>query len=52
MRADQVDEILARIDAAVGPPENETDDEHEDRRKMIERDAEARRIRRAGVRHE
>lgn len=39
------DAILARIDDAVGAPEDETDDEHEARRTMIERDHRAREIR-------
>lgn len=45
MRPEQLDEALASIDAVVGPPETETDEEHEQRRKMIERDARARQIR-------
>lgn len=44
--AAQTDAILAKIDAAVGPPEHETDDEHEARRRMVERDHRAREIRR------
>lgn len=46
MQRDRLDEILDKIDAAVGPPEAESDEEHEARRRMVERDAEARRIRR------
>lgn len=41
----QLDEILAHIDAAVGPPDAETEAEHEARRQMIERDHRARAIR-------
>jgi hypothetical protein len=47
MARDRTDELLAKIDAAVGPPETETDVEHEARRVMIERDHRAREIRRA-----
>lgn len=43
----KVDAILARIDAAVGGTEDETDEEHEHRRQMIERDHAARVIRKA-----
>lgn len=46
MAEDDTDKILAKIDAAVGPPDDETADEHEQRRKMIQRDARAREIRR------
>lgn len=41
----ELDEILDKIDDAVGPPEAETEQEHEARRRMIERDATARQIR-------
>ena len=42
-----IDAILAKIDAAVGPPEDETEEEHEQRRQMVARDHEARMIRKA-----
>lgn len=45
MGQDDTEQILAKIDAAVGPPDDETDDEHEARRRMIERDHRAREIR-------
>lgn len=45
--ASRLDAIRARIDAAVGAPEDETEEEHEARRRMVARDHEARRIRRA-----
>jgi hypothetical protein len=45
VKPEQLDEILDRIDAVVGAPEAETEEEHEKRRRMVERDAEARRIR-------
>jgi hypothetical protein len=38
--------ILARIDAAVGAPESETQEEHDARRAMVQRDHDARVIRR------
>lgn len=44
---DQTDVILAKIDDAVGPPDDETTEEHEARRLMIERDHRARQIRRS-----
>jgi len=47
-RSESIDRILARIDAAVGKPEDETEAEHEHRREMIRRDREARAIRKAG----
>lgn len=46
---EQLDEVLDRIDAAIGPPESETPEERELRRRMVDRDAEARRIRRRGT---
>jgi hypothetical protein len=46
MRRQTVEAILAKIDAAIGPPEAETDAEHDKRMAMVERDARARRIRR------
>lgn len=42
-----VDELLAKIDKAVGPPETETPEEREKRKQMLVRNAEARRIRKA-----
>lgn len=44
--SDETDEILAKIDAAVGPPADETDEQHEARKLMVERDHRAREIRR------
>lgn len=41
------DEILTKIDEIIGPPEDETDEEYQARRRMVARDHEARRIRRA-----
>lgn len=46
-----IDRILARIDAAIGPPETETVEEHEHRRDMIRRDHDARAIRKAAQPH-
>jgi phage anti-repressor protein len=46
MRRQTVEAILAKIDAAVGPPDTETDAEHDKRIAMVERDARARQIRR------
>lgn len=45
-REGDADEVIAHIDAAIGPPENETDEEHAARQAMIERDHRAREIRR------
>lgn len=45
-READADEVIAHIDAAIGPPEDETDEEHEQRKRMIERDHLAREIRR------
>lgn len=42
---DRAEEVLAHIDSLVGPPDKETEKEREERRKMVIRDAEARRIR-------
>lgn len=39
------EQVLAHIDAAVGPPEDETDTEHAARVAMIERDHRARQLR-------
>lgn len=39
MSPEKVDEILGKIDAAVGPPDSETPEEREQRRQMIERRA-------------
>lgn len=44
---DKIDELIDKIDQAIGPPETETDEEHEQRRQMIERDHRAREIRRS-----
>lgn len=44
--SDETEDIIAKIDAAVGPPDHETDVEHEERKRMIERDHRAREIRR------
>jgi hypothetical protein len=38
MRRQTVEAILAKIDAAVGPPDTETDAEHDKRIAMVERD--------------
>lgn len=48
MSPDQQEDILAKIDEAVGPPENETPEEREQRLATVTRRLEARRIRRAG----
>lgn len=45
------DAILARIDSIVGAPEDETDEEHEARRRMVARDHDARAIRKAAQPH-
>lgn len=45
-----IDDLIDKIDSIVGAPENETDEERELRRRMIERDAQARSIRREGNR--
>lgn len=41
------DKILELIDKCLGTPDNETEEERIERKKMILRDAEARRIRKA-----
>lgn len=41
------DKIVELIDSLVGPPEGETEEERTERKKMILRHAEARRIRKA-----
>lgn len=46
----ELDDLLAHIDEIVGAPEDETVEEHEARRKMIERDHRAREIRRTNDR--
>lgn len=43
-------DILAHIDELVGPPDQESEAEHEARIRMIARDAEARAIRRSALR--
>lgn len=43
------DEFLNKLDAIVGPPEHETQEEREERAAMIERDRMARRIRKAAT---
>lgn len=48
--SDDPEDIITKIDAAVGRAEDETEEEHEKRRKMIERDHRAREIRRASTR--
>lgn len=45
--AEKFEHILAAIDAAVGPPSDETPQEREKRLEMIARAAERRRIHRA-----
>lgn len=45
MAPETIEEILEKIDKAVGPPENETPEERQRRREMIVRDAEARKVR-------
>lgn len=45
MSPEQIEEALKRIDAVISPPETETDEDRERRRIWVERDAEARRIR-------
>ena len=51
MAPETIDEILEKIDKAVGPPENETPEQRQKRREMIVRDAEARKVRKlAGLR--
>lgn len=51
MERAQLDEILDKIDSIVGPPDAETEAERDARRLMVERDAEARRIRKAAHDH-
>lgn len=46
----QADKLIDKIDSIIGPPETETDEQHEERKRMIERDHEARQIRKAAVR--
>lgn len=45
MTPEQTEEALARIDAAIGPPENETSEQREKRKAQIERDHRTRQIR-------
>lgn len=47
MAPEVIEEILAKIDRAVGPPADETPEQRENRRRMIERDAEVRAKRKA-----
>ncbi len=44
MAPEQIDSILEKIDACVGPPESETPEQREARKEHIQRQAERRRV--------
>lgn len=47
MKAEALDKLLKRIDSAVGAPEAETPEQRAERKRMIERDLQQRKIRKA-----
>lgn len=47
VKAEALDKLLKRIDSAVGAPEAETPEQRAERKRMIERDLQQRKIRKA-----